>query len=195
MKYVMSPPPALRGLPEQQLKQLYSWLYQMNQQLNVAVNSLDASNFTPETAKAVQAAVAGSGTSEKLAGQYNSLRSLIIKTADTVRSEIDVVRAELQANYIAVSDWGKYEESLKQEMEATAYGVVQSYGYDAQLAAAQSGIAEFEEYRVSTAQYIKTGLLYYDDLGLPRYGVAVGEKLSTVEQDGETVLTRTDLCG
>ena len=29
---------------------------------------------------------------------------------------------------------------------------------------------------------------------MPRYGVAVGEKLTTVEVDGETLLARTDLC-
>lgn len=192
MKYAMSPPPGASGTEMQQLAKMRSWLYQMNEQLNIALSNLDAGNFAQGTAQAIQE-VAENKWDGKLSSQYETLKALIIKTADTVESQIEAVEMELNSSYIAKSEWGTYEEILKAEMEATAQGVVQAYGYDAQLSAANDQIADFEDYKINTQQYIKTGLLYYED-SVPRYGVAVGEKLTTVEVDGETLLARTDLC-
>ena len=160
--------------------------------MNIALSNLDAGNFAQGTAQAIQE-VAENKWDGKLSSQYETLKALIIKTADTVESQIEAVEMELNSSYIAKSEWGTYEEILKAEMEATAQGVVQAYGYDAQLSAANDQIADFEDYKINTQQYIKTGLLYYED-SVPRYGVAVGEKLTTVEVDGETLLARTDLC-
>lgn len=193
MKYAMEMPASPRGTAEQQLKTLYSYLFRMNDQLNLALNNLDAENFVQETNEQISGAASKASVDQELAGQYETLKALVIKTADTVRAEMDEVSMELRGNYLALSEWGEFQEALEGQITATAAGVVQQYGYDAQLQAANDQIADFESYKTQTNQYIKTGLLYYEG-SVPRYGVAVGESLTVVEVDGEEVLTRTDLC-
>ena len=82
---------------------------------------------------------------------------------------------------------------MEATIRETADGIIQEYGYDSALEALREGMVGFQSFQTSTNQYIKTGLLYFDDDGVPRYGVAVGEKLSTVEVDGQEVLTRKDI--
>ena len=115
---------------------------------------------------------------------------------------------------MANSTFGTYVENAQAEFTATAQSVVQSYQYDSQLSAQQEGIDaladtlgglnsaigdvntvinNLETYNITTEQYIKTGLIYFDDDNIPRYGVAVGEKLTTVEINGEIVVERSGL--
>ena len=67
------------GTVEQQVLQQYSYLFQMAQQLNLALEAAESSRTA-----AVQAAGksrAAQGTEQ----EYQNLKSLIIKTADTVQ--------------------------------------------------------------------------------------------------------------
>lgn len=51
--------------------------------------------------------------------------------------------------------------------------------------------AAFEQYRVETEGYIRTGIVCYDG-AVPQYGVAVGQNLTCREVDGETVVEQND---
>ena len=71
------------GTVEQQVLQQYSYLFQMAQQLNLALEAAESSRTA-----AVQAAGksrAAQGTEQ----EYQNLKSLIIKTADTVQRRMD----------------------------------------------------------------------------------------------------------
>ena len=58
----------------------------------------------------------------------------------------------------------------------------------------KSGVAGLQANKVTTDQYIRMGLLYVDDNGIPRYGVAIGENLTTVtDGQGRVVLERRAL--
>lgn len=174
---------------------LYSYLYQMAEQLNVALSQIPGETLTVAQTKAVQEIagnVAGQ-TGKSAAAQATALKSLITKTADTIYASMDELETSLRGEYLAVSEFGTFQEELDSQIRATADGVVQSYDYDAKLQALQEGMVEFDSFTTSTNQYIKTGLLYIDDEGVPRYGVAVGEKLTTITVDGQEVLTRADL--
>lgn len=174
---------------------LYSYLYQMAEQLNAALAQMPGDTLTQVQTKAVQeivGSVAGQ-TGKTAAAQASALRSLITKTADTIYASMDELETSLRGEYLAVSEFGTFQEELDAQIRATADGVVQSYDYDTKLQALQEGMVEFESFTTSTNQYIKTGLLYIDDEGVPRYGVAVGEKLTTITVDGQEVLTRADL--
>lgn len=66
------------GTVEQQVLQQYSYLFQMAQQLNLALEAAESSRM---------AAVQTAGKSRAAQGteqEYQNLKSLIIKTADTV---------------------------------------------------------------------------------------------------------------
>lgn len=174
---------------------LYSYLYQMAEQLNVALAQVSSDSLADPQSEAGQrvAAVAAEEARKANAAQAQTLKSLIVKTAGTVTAKVDELETSLKTDYLAMSDFGTFQENLDNQIRATAEGVVQSFDYDARLQALQQGMVEFETFETSTNQYIKTGLLFFDSNGVPRYGVAVGEKLTTITVDGETVLTRTDL--
>lgn len=169
------------------LAQIRSYLFRMSEQLNAALTSLDS-------AAPASSAPLSSASAPALSQQAQTLRALIVKSAETVQSQLDAMNAHLSSSYLALSDWGEYQRNLSQDIAATAQETLASFGYEESIAALEENMASFETYRVSTGQYIKTGLLYYDGDGAPRYGVAVGEKLTTIEVDGQNVLTRSDLC-
>lgn len=174
---------------------LYSYLYQMAEQLNVALAKMPDATLTTEQKKAMASAAdeVSKEARRNLASQAAALKSLIISTANTVYASMDELKTSLKSEYLAISDFGTYQEEMDAQIRATADGIVQSYDYDAKIQALQEGMVEFESFETSTNQYIKTGLLYIDDEGVPRYGVAVGEKLTTITVDGQEVLTRSDL--
>lgn len=194
MNLNLTPPPQLRGDEKQQLTQLRSYLYQMQQQLNIALEQVTPEALAEQIA-AAQAAGAKlpDNTDATLSAAYNKLKSIIIKTADTVRTEMDTLEVELAGAYVAQGTMGSYYEELSSLVQADAAAVVQTYGFESQLTAASDAISNIETYNVNTEQYIKTGLLFYDG-DVPRYGVAVGEKITTVVVDGETLLERQGLC-
>lgn len=192
-KYVIEQPPATSGNATRDIMAMRSYLYRMNENLQLALSSLTAENFSSTGLSQVRGDAAAKEKAQAQEQEYLALRSLIIKTADTVQAEIEELEAELHGEYVALSDFGAYQESVSNEISATATGIVQSYGYDAQLHALELAQASFETYQVTTEQYIKSGLLYYDG-AVPRYGVAVGENLTTVTVDGQEVLSRQGLC-
>lgn len=182
-------PPTLRGQEKSQLLQLHSYLYQMAQSLNTALNSLTLENFRPET----QALVKTAASQRELAQNAQNLKAMIVKTAQEVNARMDEVRTLLESEYVAQSQFGEYRQSLSNEITATAQGVVAAYGYDSRLSALDASMAGFLSYETQTRQYLKTGLLFYDEEGVPRYGVAVGEADTRITQDGETLVSRDGL--
>ena len=190
MNLNLSNPPRLTGGTEDQLRQITSYLYQLQRDLNVALDSVDSvvSQAAEDTAKAAE------GTVSETA---KSLKSLIIKTAGVIQKEMDEWTETLSGSYLAISDFGTYQEEVSQEITATATDIVNRFNYESNLAAM---VAELEAentvlktYKVETEQYTKSGLLYYDDDEVPVYGYAVGEVLTRVIVNGEETVRREDL--
>ena len=180
-------PPAPQGSVQQQLTAQYAYLFQMAQQLNLALDGL-AGGGVPSAAGGAGSGSAASGDQPEREQQYRTLKSLILRTARQIRSEMDKVRLELQGEYVAVSDFGTYLEQLNSTIEADAAAITQYYRFFSDLQGNVEKIsAAFERYRVDTEGYIRTGIVYYDG-AVPVYGVAVGQDLITVEVDGEQVV-------
>lgn len=184
-------PPMAAGSDGQKLSAVYSYLYQLSEQLNTALNNLTVANFAPQEAQALQAMAAGT-VQKAQAEQASTLKSLIIKTADIVHAEMDKLEATLQSDYVAQSEFGEYKETAKLDVQATATGIVQQYTseYDVKVGKVE---ADFEAYRKSSESFIKTGILYNDENGNPVTGVAVGENLTTTTVDGVTTVDRKAL--
>ena len=175
-------PPRPEGSVEEQLQRQYAYLFQMAQQLNLA-----AQQVSGETALSAAAAV---GVGE--AQQYDTLKSLIVKTARQVEREMERLTARLEGEYVASSDFGTYVERLNSYLEADPAAITQYYSFASAL---QSNIdavsADFADYRADTQGYIRTGIVDYDG-AVPVYGVAVGQGLTTREVDGETVVEQNN---
>ena len=190
MNLNLSAPPRLTGDTADQLRQITSYLYQLQRDLNVALDSVDSvvSQAAEDTAKAAE------GTVSETA---KSLKSLIIKTAGVIQQEMDTWTQTLEGTYLAVSDFGTYREEVSQEITATATEIVNRFNYESNLT---GRVAELEAentalktYKVETEQYTKAGLLYYDEYDVPVYGYAVGEVLTRVTVNGEETVRREDL--
>ena len=174
------------GTVEQQVLQQYSYLFQMAQQLNLALEAAES----PRTA-AVQAAGksrAAQGTEQ----EYQNLKSLIIKTADTVQRRMDQLSARLEGEYVASSEFGSYVEKLSAYIEAHPDALTQYYSFCSDLQGDVDAVdAAVRSYKAGTEGYIRTGVVYYEG-ALPVYGVAVGQNLTTTLVDGVETVAQND---
>lgn len=193
MDIALKQPPVLFGDERQQLAQLRSYLYQMQQQLQVALEGMSEERIAALAARKVLGeSPMPDGGAATLHDAYRALKALIIKTADTVSQSMQELNTTLRGELVANATFGTYQEQVRSDIRATATDIVQSYQYDSRLQALQNaqndnagGIAALQNYNISTEQYIKTGLLFYDANNVPRYGVAVGEKLTDVIVNGQ----------
>ena len=184
MSFRVETPPALRGEPQQQIALMSSYLFRLSEMLNVALNSLSAGSYT--SAAEVQA-VRQSGkekveASDATVASYNELRGLINNTSIYVHTELDRLSTELERQYTAISnDWGTFQENISSSIEATAEGIVQNYGYDAELQTLHEEAAGFSAYKISTEGYIRQGFIDYDENNIPIVGIAIGQGLTSTK--------------
>lgn len=182
-------PPAPSGSPQQMAMAQYAYLFQMAQQLNLALGQLETGGAG--TSSSGGGTAGGGGTGKDSRG-YQELKSMIVKTAGLVKRQMDQLSARLEGEYVAVSDFGTYVERLSAYLEANPEALTQYYSFFADLQASTETVsAAFEQYRVETEGYIRTGIVCYDG-AVPQYGVAVGQNLTCREVDGETVVEQND---
>lgn len=119
-------PPYPAGTAEQKIMQQYSYLFQMSQQLNLALSQLEKTELRS----------GGSGTAQRQAAekaetqqQYQALKSMIIKTADRVEQSMEQLSARLSGEYVAASEFGSYMEKLNAYIEANPEAITQYYSF------------------------------------------------------------------
>lgn len=195
------PPPAMpeAGSTDEKLRVVYAYLYRMNEHLKVALDGMETAVRTGElavqgSAYNMQNTGGTSDNKDKLTNEYNALKALIVKTATEVRYEMNSLETQFASKYVAISDFGEYQENMDSLIRATADAILQEYKFESRLQDLSNSAEQFNDYKVTTSQYIKTGLLYFDNGRIPRYGVAVGENMTTENVDGHEVITRQDLC-
>lgn len=186
----ISPPPILNGSDRQQLVQIRQYLYQISRDLNLALNNLTEDNFVNGIIPAQKGQEKDSSEQQKqeFKQQLSSLKSLIIKTADTVHAEMDVLEASLSSTYVAQSTFGTFSEEINNQLSVTAEGVQQSIDYQAELTDALNGISKnFNDYKIDTSGYIKQGIVGYDG-AVPIIGIAIGQdiKITGTDTNGDT---------
>ena len=178
-------PPAPTGDLAEQVRGQYAYLFQLAQQLNLALEGTEQA--AAEARKSERKA-----TAAEMAEGYDRLKSLIVKTADTVTARMDKLRTELSGEYMAISDFGTYVERLNAILEADPTALTQYYQYFSELRADVDAVsADFTAWRTATEGTIRTGIVDYKD-GVPVYGLAVGQKLETSVDTatGDTVIEK-----
>ena len=186
----ISMPPYPTGTASQIAARQYSYLFQMAQQLNLALEALE-SGAAMQGHGGVQQAPSGNAVAA-LQQQYENLRSQIVKTAEQVEKTTEALTAQLKEEYVAQSEFGTYVQRLSAYLEATPEALTQYYGFCGDLQANVAAVdAAFTHYRLDTQGYIRTGIVSYDG-DTPVYGVAVGQNLTTREVDGETVVEQNN---
>ena len=167
----------------EQLVQVKSYLHQLVQELNWALTSIETGNSAGTTATKNQSA-SDAVTKKELTTSYNELRSLIIKSANTVSAYAEAAEERYKSLYVAQSDFGTYTEQAEQRIAENAAGIAQFFENMQEII---TGIETLEHSLIEANAHIKSGLLYYDDSGVPIYGVEVGQR---TEIDGVEVFDR-----
>lgn len=165
----------------------YDYLYRVTEQLNLALSNLSAENFAADsTARQVLSGGMSGEQKKTLESGLGNLKSLIIKTADAVQAEMQVLETSLESKYVAVSDFGTYQEDIAARLTATAASIEQAISYYGSLSDALGGVSdEFDAYAVEVQGYIRQGIIGYED-AVPVVGIAIGRDL-TVTGAQETV--------
>ena len=172
--------PSIAGkTTQEQLESMRRYLCSVTEQLNLADWSAKAT--LTEISQAIDADSLPEAEKKTTLSGYAALKSLIIKTADFAAANSETWSTKLSGSYVAISDFGKYLEKTQLTIEGNSVGIKQLYDYTA-------GVNN--QFSVNSQQYIKTGLLYYNDV-TPVYGVGVGNIETTVTDGGERVIDQT----
>lgn len=153
------------------LEQVRSYLFKLVDQLNYAMN------FGSNTGSSQQQIVrsGGQAVEEKDDSQatFNSIKSLIIASADVVNAYYDKIVKRLEGVYVAESDFGTYKQQTSQTIEATSQSVASLFTNIEEI---NTDIKNVDNYLVDVRASIKAGELYTDDNGDPVYGLEVGQR-------------------
>ena len=174
--------PNITGVSDrEQLAQVRSYLHQLVDQLNNA-----ALTGGGTAGPVVYKGAGGAATSpEKEAlDTFNSIKSLIIKSADIVTAWYDQVNMRLDGVYVAQSEFGSYAEQTSQQIQANSSGISSLY---TNLQAIVSELEGVENAVIEVNAHIKSGLLYYGEDGAPVYGLEIGQRN---EIDGQEVFNK-----
>ena len=167
--------PNINSATEQgQLSQMRSYLYQLVEQLNWALNTVQDGAVQTVVQPMTAPTASGTAASEQEAQDtFNSIKSLIIKSADIVNAYYETMRLRMDGEYVAESEFGVYRRTTAAELSATIDSVNQLYT-DLQ-SVEETAEGAYDSVRAVTAN-IKTGLLYTNDSGVPVYGLEVGQR-------------------
>lgn len=167
--------PNINAANEQgQLSQMRSYLYQLVEQLNWALNTVQDGAVQTVVQPMTATTASGKAAAEQEAQDtFNSIKSLIIKSADIVNAYYETMRLRMDGEYVAESDFGVYRRTTAAELSATIDSVNQLYT-DMQ-SVEETADGAYDSVRAVTAN-IKTGLLYTNDSGVPVYGLEVGQR-------------------
>lgn len=165
--------------PQGQMEQVRSYLFQMVQQLNFSLKAVE------EKALEAQTTAEGSAKNEVQQAQstFNSIKGMIIKSADIVNAYTEVISHQLEGQYVAKSDFGTFLNTTIADIQADSEAIEQKYGnFQEILDALGERVSE-----IAANAYIRSGLLDYSDDGHGIYGIEIGQ---TDTEDGVVTFNR-----
>lgn len=167
-----------------QLRQMQSYMFQLVEQLNYAMKTVEDGTSGSVAYQSKTAPSAAGGEDAKAQATFNSIKSLIIKSADIVNAYYEAINARLKGLYVAESDFGTFAEETNLALESNSTAISQQYENIQQIL---SEIEGFENALIEVNAHIKTGLLYYGEDGAPVYGLEIGQR---TEIDGEETFNK-----
>ena len=173
------------GSAEAQLAQLKSYLYQMVGELNYALTTVESAAATAKEGS--NASTAAGKEKEDPVSTFNSIKAMIIKSADIVTSYYDEIKKRLDGVYVAEAS---FPDGIAAYIQTTSNDVIANSEYISQMyeniQTILSDIESLQDDQINVRAHIKTGLLYYVgedgtesdsemDAGTPVYGLEVGQ--------------------
>ena len=159
--------PNITGKTEtEQIGQVKSYLHQLVEQLNWALNTVESYQGGNTSAPVVYK---GSETSspQEAEDTFNSIKALIIKSADIVKAYEETIFSDFKGKYFADSDFGTYVEETSRSVVENSKYVTETYS---RTEAIESRVEGLEYEAKTTNAYIHRGLLNNGE-----YGIEIGE--------------------
>lgn len=189
MSFNIRIPNITASTPTEQIRQVHSYLYQVVEQLNWALNSIETASSNVET-KPASVPTSPTTQEDDSVNTFNSIKGLIIKSADIVNAyyeEIDNL-LKLSGEYVAEATFPEgsatFVQNTNSSLKATSDSLTQYYE---NMQKVISDVESINNQLIDTKGYIKSGYLYTNDDGTPIYGVEVGQ---TTEKNGEKVFNQ-----
>ena len=166
--------PNITGATErEQLVQMRSYLHQLVDQLQYALNNVGSSTVTIVSQQGSSKPTQSSTIDPE--ATFNAIKSLIIKSADIVNAYYDEVTTRLEGKYVAESDFGSFAEQTEQSINQSSTDIEQLF---TNLQALFTDIENINFTLAEVNAHIRSGLLYTDDDGVPVYGLEIGQRNS-----------------
>ena len=170
--------PNITGKTEaEQMVQVKSYLHQLVGQLNWALNAVESSQ-AGNTSVPVVYRNGEPSTHQEAEDTFNSIKALIIKSADIVKAYETTIFSDFKGKYFADSDFGTYVEATSRNVVENSTMVKDTFENVQVIKSKVEGVED--EIRTTNA-YIQRGHLYYDDNGKSVVGIEVGE----TDKDGK----------
>lgn len=173
------------GTQSEQLTQTKNYLYQLVEQLNVAFSEL---NTPAGNGRAAGVAASAAATEKEAQNNFNSIKSLIIKSADIVNAYYEQINKRLEGIYVAEAEFPEgsaaFIEKTTQDILANSEAIEQHFSNMQKIL---SDVESISGELISVKAHIKCGLLYYDEEGVPIYGLEIGQRS---EVNGEEIFNK-----
>lgn len=160
------------GTEQEQIVQMRSYLHQLVEQLNWALGAVDNVQQNDGVYKGggvytkdIKETEVDESTTPQ--GTFNSIKALIIKSADIIKAYEETFFKDFNGKYFADSDFGTFIEETKLSIEANSTGITENY----------NNLQQLNDQQLDTNAYIKRGLLGYNDAGYAVYGIEIGSTI------------------
>ena len=176
--------PNFTGTDSQKVAQIQSYMIQLAKQLQWAFNTIhNGDSGAVSVAQTTRTGGTANGTQVPV-DTFNSLKSLIIKSADIVNAYYEQCSHRMEGQYVATSDFGEYQQQTAQAIDGNAENITQLFFNLQQIS---SAVAQIQEENLATKAYIRSGLLDYDEMGFPVYGLEIGQENAA---DGKVIFDK-----
>ena len=155
-----------------QLRQVKTYLYQLVEQLNWAMKTIE-SGSTGKVVDARDKAISKAEVKNDPVSNFNNIKALIIKSADIVNAYYEEINSRLEGFYVSESDFGTYKEQTSNEIQQTSTSVSRLYTNIQEILSSIEGISNK---LIEVNAHTNSGLLYTDDNGVQIYGFEVGQR-------------------
>lgn len=158
------------------MAQMQSYMHQLVEQLNWALSTVDNA-IQGNTSNVVMTSQSASNSEEDAVDTFNSIKALIIKSADIVKAYEESMKTEYNGEYIAVSDFGTYLEKTNVTIEENSHSISEAFTKVETITRedGEGRLDKLEDDVRETNGYIKRGELYEDEYGNTVYGVEIGQ--------------------
>ena len=173
MSFKIDQPNILGKSEAEQLQQVKTYLFQLAGQLNWALNTLESGTESGKIVNQNGQPLTQVSSEEQAQNTFNSIKSLIIKSADIVEAYYQETSRRLEGLYVAESVFGAYQQQTSISIQEHSDSINNVFTNIQEIL---TDIETLENNLIDVSAYLKSGLLYYSDAGVPIYGLEVGQK-------------------